>query len=333
MARVSVVIPARNCERTLRRAVASVQSQVGARIERIVIAVGPSGDSTHELAHQLADADRRIVVISNPTGRTPTALNRAARAAEGDVVVRVDAQAVLPSNYVAHALQTLEVTGAANVGAIQSPVGATLVERAIAAAMRSPLGSGGARYRSSTEREAVETAYLGVFRREAIDEVGGFDERFTRNQDSELNIRLQAAGHEVWLDPRLVVEYRPRSSLRKLANQYWQYGWWRAQTIRKHARSLRLRQAVVPVVVGGVTVALLFAALVDPIWLAFPLMYAVTVVGQTMFGGRCLSPSERVVMMCALPVMHFSWGFGLIVSFAGSLLRLTGFERVVSPPQ
>ena len=282
--------------------------------------VGPSRDGSRDVASAIATENGQVQVIDNPSGRTPDALNLGIANAHSDVVVRVDAHAVLPPMYVANALETIEATGAGNVGAVQVPVGDTPAQRAIAAAMSSWLGTGGAAYRHGTSIARVDTAYLGVFRRDALLEVGGYDQAFVRNQDAELNARLNQAGHQVWLDPRLRVEYRPRTSLRALAWQYWQYGWWRQRSARKH-RSLALRQFVVPSAVVGVAGSVVAVGL-GVTWAAVvPAVYLVAI-GSSVLVVRGLSVTERLTMGAALVTMHASWGTGFLASMLRSLRPL-----------
>lgn len=310
MSRVATITPVLNDGANLRDAVESILSQ--AAVDHVVLAVGPSSDSSLDVAAQLAREDERVLVIENPAGRTAAALNLAIAATNAGVIVRVDSRAVLPSDYVEHALETLASTGAGNVGAVQNPVGHSRTERAIASAMRSRAGSGGVAYRGGGEARPVDTAWLGVFRRSALDEVGGYDERFIRNQDAELNIRLNKAGHQVWFDPRLVVDYRPRPTLRKLARQYFEYGQWRFRTIRKHPDSAKLRQMAAPVIVVGLLLSVLLAFSVSPFIWVVPAVYvsAVVIVGLYSSGPVL----ERLLTAAALLVMHLSWGSGFLLS-------------------
>ncbi|MFP4634631.1 MAG: glycosyltransferase family 2 protein, partial [Nitriliruptoraceae bacterium] len=248
---VSVIIPARNGAATLPDAVASVLAQSPSPDE-VVIAVAPSTDATYAVATTLVrDHPERVRMVDNPSGRTPDALNAAIAAVRGQVLARVDTGAVLPPGYLRRAVEVLRETGAANVGGLQVPHADRGFGAAVAAAMRSPVGSGGAAYRSGARSGPVDTVYLGVFRREALEAVGGFDPAFVRNQDAELNLRLRAAGYTVWLEPELQVTYRPRGSVRGLAAQYLQYGRYRRRTAATHPRSLAPRQlAPVALVVG-----------------------------------------------------------------------------------
>lgn len=310
--RVSVVIPARGCEATLESAVGSVLAQEPPPAE-VVIAVGPSKDGTAALAARLAAEHPQVSVVENPSGRTPDALNAAIAASQGQVVARVDAHARIPAGYLGAAVAALRGTSAANVGGLQIPTAETGFSRAVAAAMRSPLGTGGAAYRTATDPGPVDTVYLGVFRREALEAVGGFDPTFVRNQDAELNLRLREAGYVVWLEPAMRVAYRPRGSVRALASQYLQYGRWRRLTSRRHPGSLGLRQLVPPLVSGAlVGAAGVSLAARDRRPFQFVAGGYISVVG---IGGLHASTKLRDVpgTTLALVVMHLSWGTGFLI--------------------
>jgi len=323
-AAVSVVVPAREAGRTLGAAVASALDQQlpdGCPPLEVVVAVGPSSDDTHRVAASLAVADPRVVVVAAPDGRTPAVLNTGIGASRGDVVARLDAHAVLPPGYLARALGTLRSTGAANVGAVQRTVPGGPVGAAVAAAVASPAGTGGVAYRGGGERPVpVDTAYLGVFRREALDLVGGFDERMVRNQDAELNLRLAAAGLEVWLDPLLVVDHLPRGTWQALWRQYHDYGRWRRATATLHPGSLRPRQLAAPgLVVGLLGSVLLGAASRRPVlpvlacggYLAGLVAAARAAVAAQPADARPRAGLQQVVR--ALATMHLAWGTGFLL--------------------
>ncbi len=161
----------------------------------------------------------------------------------GSIIARVDAHCVLPPGYLARALETLDRTGAANVGGVQHAVGSGTVGRAVAAAMTSRFGVGDARFHYGGDEGPADTAYLGVFDAAVLRSVGGYDESLVRNQDYELNWRLRDAGHLVWFDPGLVVRYHPRERLAALARQYFDYGRWKREMLRRNPRSLRASPA------------------------------------------------------------------------------------------
>ncbi|MBI02466.1 MAG: glycosyl transferase family 2 [Acidimicrobiaceae bacterium] len=306
---VAVVIPVRDGEATLADAVASVLAQELDGTLEVCIAVGPSNDRTREVADGLADADRRVSVVDNPAGVTPAGLNAAIRATSAPVVARVDGHAVLPADYLARAVAVLDRTGAVNVGGVQEPHGQTPFEEAVGRAMASRFGSGDARFHYGGPEGEVDTVYLGVFQRTALEAVGLFDEVLVRNQDYELNWRLREAGGTVWFDPDLRVSYRPRGTLGALARQFFEYGQWKRVVVGRHPRSLRWRQVVPPAATLGVAVGL-----VAGIWwlpaLVAPLGYLAAVVSASLVAGR--RPATMLRLLAVYPTLHLSWGVGFL---------------------
>ena len=257
---VSVILPVLNEENYLKQAVAAILAQVFKGEIEVVLAVGPSKDRTMQLANQLASADARIKVVENPTGRTAAGLNIAIKNSKNPIIVRVDGHANIPENYISIAVEILNKTGAVNVGGVMAAEGQTTFEKAVAAAMRSPLGVGAAKFHTGGKAGETDTVYLGVFNRAAINAIGGFDEHFTRAQDWELNFRLRKNGGKIFFDPRLIVTYRPRRSLTALAKQYFEYGRWRRVVSRTHKGTINLRYLAPPFTVIG-TLASLIAGL------------------------------------------------------------------------
>ncbi|MEO1056156.1 MAG: glycosyltransferase family 2 protein [Actinomycetota bacterium] len=299
---VDVVMPVRNEADGLRRAVDSIRAQKYPGRLRVYIAVAPSTDRTAQIASDVGDD---VTVVPNPAGITPAGLNAAIRAGSAPVVVRVDGHSHLSERYITRAVETLRRTSAGNVGGMQVPEPETPFEEAVTAATTSWLGTGGATYRLGGASGPVDTVYLGVFDRSAITSVGLFDERLIRNQDYELNIRLRAAGNDVWFDPELAVGYRPRRTWRALARQYYEYGYWKSVVLRMHPRSARLRQLVPPLAIGGL-VLVSAAGLIRRRLLVLPAAYLV--------GTAAVLRSGRAAIV--VPTIHITWAAGV---FAGLL--------------
>ena len=238
---VSVVLPVLNEELHLANAVQSILSQDYAGTLEIILALGPSKDKTNEIAERLALADKRILLVNNPSGRTAAGLNLALNKSSNPVIVRVDAHAEIQRNYISLAIEVMKSSGAVNVGGIMGAQGVSSFEKAVARAMRSPFGVGASRFHTGGDSGYVDTVYLGVFLRAAVIAVGGFDERFIRAQDWELNFRLRQAGGKIFFDPRLHVTYRPRSTVKALAKQYFEYGRWRRVVSRRHKGTINYR--------------------------------------------------------------------------------------------
>ena len=307
---VAVVMPVRDEAAGLADAVAAVLGQEYGGDMEVCLAVAPSGDDTAGVAAALAAGDPRVKVVDNPAGVTPAGLNAAIRATTAPVVVRVDGHSTLPAGYIAAAVATLERTGAVNVGGVQRPEGTNRFEHAVGLGMASRFGAGDARFHYGGHEGSVDTVYLGVFRRDAVEAVGLFDESLVRNQDYELNWRLRQAGGVVWFDPALSAGYRPRGSLGALARQFHGYGTWKRVVARMHPRSLRWRHLVAPAAVMGVVAGLVGGWLWPPLFL-MPVVYAAAVLAASVVVGR--SPGRMARLCVVYPTMHLSWGVGFIV--------------------
>lgn len=309
---ISVILPVLNEESHLEGAVRSVLMQDYRGPLEIILALGPSRDRTNEIAKKLAAEDDRVKLIDSPTGKTAAGLNLALAASVSSIIVRVDGHALIPKNYISLIVEILGETGAVNVGGVMAAVGVSTFERAVAGAMRSPLGVGASRFHTGGSAGVVDTVYLGAFRREALVAVGGFDERFTRAQDWELNFRLRENGGIVYFDPRLSVTYRPRSSVRALAKQYFEYGRWRRVVSRRHAGTINYRYLAPPLALTGFSFSLVMGFAFSPIFFlpAASYLFFVLVASAKI----ATSIVEYFLLLIVIPTMHFAWGAGFITS-------------------
>lgn len=328
---VSYVMPVLNEVDEIRSAVSSLVAQDHQGPFEVILALGPSVDGTNEVVAEMAAHDPRIRSIPNPIGSTPAGLNVAILASRYPVTVRVDAHSVLPPDYTRKAVETLYRSGADNVGGIMHAEGRTPFEKAVARAYGSRVGLGGTPHHVGGKEGPAETAYLGVFRRDRLIEVGLFDENIKRGQDWELNRRLRATGGIVWFTPELTVTYRPRPSLRTLVRQFVATGIWRGELVRRFAFSNSLRYLVPPLMVLGVALGLVvgLVGVVGAIigtglaWLllgfTIPAVYVVFVVAATLVSARDEDARTRLWFLVVLPCIHFGWGIGFVAGF----LKLT----------
>jgi glycosyltransferase involved in cell wall biosynthesis len=242
---VSIAMPCRNEAAFIEACLRSVQAQTYPREQiEILIADGESTDGTREILTRLAAEDPRIRVIDNPQRIQAAGLNHLIRAARGDVIARMDVHADYAPSYLEKCVEVLSRTGADNVGGAARPRATGPTQRAVSAALHSPLGFGGASFRDPDSEGFVDTLFPGAFRREIFDKVGLFDEGAVTNEDAELNQRILQAGGKVYLSREIELYYYPRDSLIGLARQYYRYGLGRARTFLKHGRLLRLRPAL-----------------------------------------------------------------------------------------
>ena len=303
---VSFVMPALNEEHYIKQSVESVLNQSlpdGYRLE-LIIALSKSRDKTARIAKTLEKQHPEIRLVSNKKGGTSAGLNLAINSAAGDVVIRVDAHSELPENYASIGIETLEKTGASNVGGKMLAKGVTPFQKAVAWAYGSRFGVGGGEFHVGGKAGPVDSVYLGIFDKQKLQEVGGFDEATVRGQDWELNLRLRKAGFQVWFDPRLEVVYRPRNSWGKLARQFYLTGKWRGKLARQGLQDQNLRYFVPPMLV--------FASLfIFPILIYLLSIAVIAVFARLEFGAK-------LRLFIVLPTMHYFWGLGFII---GNLFR------------
>ena len=322
---VSYVMPVLNEARYIETAINTVLSQDYAGQKELILALGPSTDRTDAIVERLAAADRRITTVHNPATDIPVGLNLAIRASAFPIIVRVDAHSELEAGYTSRAIETLARTEAANVGGIMHARGKTPFQSAAARGYNSRFGLGGARYHGSGEEGPAESAYLGVFRREVLEEVGYFDESIRRGEDWELNLRIRAAGHTVWFDPALTVTYWPRENWTKLARQFAATGTWRGELVRRYGGKNPWRFFVPPLLVVNVLVSVVLvvlqvsgvvsgwpSALASVVYLG-PAAYLLLIVWLAFVADRGAKMLDRWFFVVVLPTMHLSWGVGFIV--------------------
>lgn len=334
--RVSVIMTALDEGRHLAASVRSVLTQDYPGELELVVAVGPSSDRTLDLANELAaSSGGRMRVVLNPSGRTPAGLNLAIAATDprSAVIVRTDGHANLGAAYVRCAVEALKRTGAANVGGMMVPEGTTAFEQAVARAMSRRIGLGSAPFHIGGAPGPADTVYLGVFRRSALADVGGFDEEYVRAQDWELNYRIRRGGGVVWFDPGLQVSYRPRPNAVRLARQFHMSGVWRWQIMQRRPDTVSVRYLAAPAATLALLMSAVAAALAGrrghrglrTVGRAVPAGYLGVIVAGAAVTRRGLSPAATAAYPVALMTMHLAWGAGFLraaaVSAARRLLR------------
>ena len=325
---VSVVMPVRNEERHLAESVRHVLAQDYPSPMELVLAVGPSADRTEQIARDLAAADPRITVVANPSGKIAAALNLALHTARHQVIARIDGHALFPSDYIKTAVAILAETGAADVGGVMAAEGETPFQQAVAWGMTSKAGVGSAGWHTGGQAGPADSVYLGVYRREMIEQAGGWDEGMLRAEDWELNYRIRSRGGLVWFTPALQVTYRPRESARRLAAQYFHYGRWRRVVVREHPETASFRYLAPPAAAALVTIGLLAGlaglaglaagAPAAVTWLTaglvIPLVYLAGVTAASAALSRGLPVKVRARLPLILAVMHMCWGAGFLTS-------------------
>lgn len=325
MPRVTVAAVVRDEEPYLEAMVRSVLGQDYPHPLQLVLAVGPSKDRTREIADKLAAETGRVTVVDNPTGSKPAGLNYGLeRMPDGySVFVRVDGHTVVEPTYVRRAVEALLSSGADGVGGQMLPVGDTPTQRSVARAMSHPAGLGAASFHTGGEAGPAETVYLGTFRREALERVGGYSLTYVRAQDWELCLRLRNSGSLLWFDPSLVVDYKPRRTLREVAKQFWRTGMWRREVVRRNPGTASLRYLAPPTAVLTLSVSILLAVVgavagwlpVTLIGLVAPATYLLGVLAASAHAATRrprLDLPSALTLPATLITMHMAWGAGFL---------------------
>ena len=311
-ARVALVMPMLNEAADLAETLASIEAQTidKARLRLIAVDGGSSDGSAAIVQSWLERTGITGEVVHNPRRRIPIALNLGAeRAGRDALIVRLDAHTTYDPGYIAAVVAAFE-SGASdigNVGCAQIPAPTSDFERAVVGELLThPLGLARIGVRDLRSVTPVETVYLGSWRPGLLFELGGFDEHWIANEDSELEARLRAAGWKLLMVPSQN-RYKVNRGVAATVRQWGGYGFWRAQTSRRFPHELRIRHFI-PAALLLAGIALLFTPLR---WLdaAAYLAYAIAVVAL-----RDRRYPLGVALGCAVafPCFQIAWTIGFL---------------------
>lgn len=321
---VTIVIPCYQEEEYIESVVrkAAEQSYPRARME-IFVVDGGSSDRTREIVQACAALDSRITLLHNPARLQAAAMNLAIVRSQGEVIVRMDAHADYDETYVAAAVSALRRTGALNVGGAVRLRAKTTFQRALCAALESPLGVGGSGVWNAARTGFVESVWGGAFRRQTFELVGLYDTSARTNEDAELCQRIIERGGRVYQCRHVINHYYPRKSLGALFLQYFAYGVGRARTLCRHGRLLSPRPMVpfLALMTFSMLAAIaLFEPKLIPALVVFVTLYVLVIVAEAI--RAAFRTNVRLFLRIALifPAMHFAHALG----FALGLIRFTG---------
>jgi glycosyltransferase involved in cell wall biosynthesis len=272
-----------------------------------IVADGGSTDGTLDKLSAWATKDDRLVVISNPERRQAYGLNQAATRANGEVLVRADGHTSFAPDYVRASVEVLEATGGA-VGGRMSPVGRSSFGRAVASAMHSPLTMGPGRFHHAVAREEVDTVYLGAFRREQFEDLGGFRPFPSgSSEDADFYFRWRRQGGKVYIDPSIVSAYTPRDRPADLWRQYFRYGMGKAEMLWRNGSFPSWRPLAPLGLVFGL-ILLAVVAVVTGSWVPLLVLAGIWLLLLVWVALKADEPAARVLLAAA--IMHIAYGLG-----------------------
>jgi len=326
MVSVSIVVPCYNEQATIGQLLEAIYQQSYPRHDlEVIIADGLSTDATREVIKefQKGHPDLAIRVVDNQKRIIPAGLNLAIEGARGDYIVRLDAHSIPEKNYIALCIDSLASGRGENVGGVWevTPQGEGWIARSIALAAVHPMGVGDARYRLGGLAQWVDTVPFGAFERSIFQKIGFFNEKLLTNEDYEFNVRIRQAGGKIWLDPNIRSKYYSRPSLGALARQYWRYGYWKAQMLRKYPGSIRWRQLLPPSLVLSIIIlmagSIVFPFLRSGLYGVSGLYFLALLLAGIQAGVNQRFLPYLLGIPLAIATMHLMWGSAFLWGLLG----------------
>ena len=275
-----------------------------------------STDATRAIMLDFAKAASfEVKVLDNPKRWLASGINVALGAATGDAIIRLDAHARIPKDFLENNLRALErgedIVGGCVLGG--APSGAW--ESVLRTVDTSRFCGGAAPFRNGGEARYVDTLAYALYRREVYDKVGLYDERLRRTEDNDMHYRMRKAGYRFYFSPDIVSYHAARATMRGQLRQKWGNGYWIGRTMRIQPRCFAPRHLIPALFV----LALLFGLLLLPfsVWplllllsayLACDLVFAVR--------GALSQESGRLLALLTLPFLfpavHVVYGVGTL---------------------
>ncbi len=310
---VTLVMPSFNEEHYIEGCLRSLLGQTypAERME-VLVADGGSIDATRAIVERVAASDRRVRLLDNSVHRIQShGMNLAIKQSTGEYILITDVHAEYARDYVAKIVEAFQQKRADAVGGAQRAKAETWFQKALCAALESPLGVGGAAYRSAEKEGWVDTVYPGAFRRTMLEKVGLYDVKAVTNEDAELFQRILQVGGKVYLSKDVVVHYYPRKSFGLLAKQYFKYGDGRARTLLLHKRFPVVRPLVpfLAVVTGSAILTLPALRPLAPFLFG---AYAAMTGAEAVRIGRHVGLWAIPITWAIFPTMHVAHGLGML---------------------
>jgi succinoglycan biosynthesis protein ExoA len=323
--KISIVVACRNERKYISAFTESLLAQDLSGFDwELIIADGNSDDGTREFLFEFARAHPRITIIENSFRIVATGLNAAIRAANGEIILRMDTHSEYAPDYVRKCVEALENGDACNVGGPARTRAEGSRPCAIQAAYHSRFSSGGARFHDENYTGYVDTVPYGCWRKETLMRIGLFDEQLVRNQDDELNLRLTRAGGKIWQSADIVSWYHPRTALSSLFRQYFQYGFWKVRVIRKHRLPASWRHLIpgafmllnvmlfLSVIIASASRAWFAREIMLAAWATLLLPYVLACLVFAVFSARNYGWRLLPYLPQTFAVFHTSYGLGFL---------------------
>lgn len=323
---VSVICPIYNEEKYIAKCINSILQQNYPKEEMEILFVdGMSTDRTRAIVLSYSDSYPFIHLLNNPDRIVPSAMNIGIQASKGNIIIRIDAHALYPFNYISTLVQQLRQLGADNVGAIcrTLPANNSLKCRAIATALSSSFGMGNSCFRVGVkETMRVDTVPFGCYRRDVFDRIGLYDTELIRNQDDELNARLIKQKGSIYLLSNLLVDYFARDTITKTGKMFYQYGLYKPLVNKKLGFPATIRQFFPLFFILGLPLGALLSCINEVFLILYFLVLILYLVLAFVFGVKDSKQLKEVPLLIIVYfVIHVSYGWGYLIGLYKILFK------------
>ncbi len=313
---ISIICPVYNEEKYINIFIKSIlkQDYLKKRFE-ILFIDGQSNDNTRNIIKKYINSNIRL--LNNPKRNVSSAMNIGIKESKGDIVIRLDAHSIYPSNYISTLVYFLFKLEADNVGGrcITLPAKNRIICQAIALAISSPFGVGNSHFRiGKKEIRKVDTVPFGCFRKSLFVKVGFYDEELIRNQDDELNARIIKNGGSIYLIPFLNIKYYARSSIQKIAKMFYQYGLFKPLVNKKIGKITTYRQLFPALFFSGQILGFLLSPFFPSIFIVYFIVtflyFSISIYYSIHISIKKKKYSLSLILPYIFFIIHISYGFG-----------------------
>jgi glycosyltransferase involved in cell wall biosynthesis len=282
--------------------------------KEIIFIDGGSKDDTCEIINKWIATYPNIRLLHNPNRTVPFALNIAIPECKGDIIVRLDAHTTYASDYFEAILTTFEKSGADIVGGPTRTAFKNKTQEAVAYIICTSFGIGGSKVHDADYEGENDTVTFGAWKKDMFDYTGLFDTSLKRNQDDEFHYRARSKGLTIYQSSTIKLYYYPRSTLKSLFSQYYQYGLYKPLVLSKIKSGMKLRHLVPAIfVLYLVMICLgLLQHVVPIIYVLLPLIFYCLIAAYfALKSGKHSMVKVRIFI--AYFALHISYGTGFLV--------------------
>lgn len=269
---------------------------------------GGSSDQTIPIIRKYQEKYDNIKLLDNPDKIVPFALNKAIPLCNAEKIVRIDVHTKYASDYFEKIIETFDKVEADIVGGPTRTACKAPFQCAVAYAICTPFGVGNSQVHNIDYEGYSDSVTFGCWKKEIFEDVGMFDERLVRNQDDEFHYRAKSKGKKIYQNPEIKLWYYPRSNVKGLFRQYYQYGLYKPMVLRKVNSEIKLRH-LIP---SGFLLYFLSLplAIFSPLWLIPLGSYLILDLIFAMKAKGSLKVKSAALLV--YPTLHSSYGLGFL---------------------